>query len=86
MELTTQEKQLLKEMRETQGYRILKRIEKEEEDVLFRRLATFDIDNERDREEIKKWQIYQRARNDFFQNTEHHLKEIYVPNNNFLDS
>lgn len=58
------------------GWKVLLEIEKEANDELYRRLATFNIDNEQDRTTIKIWQQYSKAREDF-QNTEKHLRDVY---------
>lgn len=77
MKLTEEQKQELKQLKNMPGWKVLLDIEKEANDELYRRLATFDIDNEQDRTTIKVWQQYSRARNDFFQNTEKHIREVY---------
>lgn len=77
MKLTEEQKQELKQLKNMPGWKVLLEIEKEANDELYRRLATFDIDNEQDRTTIKIWQQYSRARNDFFQNTEKHIREVY---------
>lgn len=77
MKLTEEQKAELKQLKNMPGWKVLLEIEKEANDELYRRLATFDIDNEQDRTTIKIWQQYSRARNDFFQNTEKHIREVY---------
>ena len=77
MILNDEQKQELKQLKNMPGWKVLLDIEKEANDELYRRLATFDIDNEQDRTTIKVWQQYSRARNDFFQNTEKHIREVY---------
>lgn len=77
MKLTEEQKQELKQLKNMPGWKVLLDIEKEANDELYRRLATFDVDNEKDRETIKIWQQYSRARNDFFNNTEKHIREVY---------
>lgn len=77
MKLTEEQKQELKQLKNMPGWKVLLDIEKDANDELYRRLATFDIDNEQDRITIKVWQQYSRARNDFFQNTEKHIREVY---------
>ena len=77
MKLNDEQKQELKQLKNMPGWKVLLDIEKEANDELYRRLATFDIDNEQDRTTIKVWQQYSRARNDFFQNTEKHIREVY---------
>ena len=77
MKLNDEQKQELKQLKNMPGWKVLLDIEKEANDELYRRLATFDIDNEQDRITIKVWQQYSRARNDFFQNTEKHIREVY---------
>lgn len=78
MKLTTEQKAELKQLKNMPWWKVLEAIEKEANDELFWRLATFDIDNEQDRLTIKKWQTYAQARKDFFNNTESHLKEAYI--------
>lgn len=77
MKLTEEQKAELKQLKNMPGWKVLLEIEKEANDELYRRLATFNIDNEQDRTTIKIWQQYSRARNDFFQNTEKHIREVY---------
>jgi len=79
MILTKEQKEDLKQLKKMPWFKVLELIEKEANDELFWRLATFDIDDEKDRNTIKQWQIYQRARTDFFNNTESYLREIYEP-------
>jgi len=85
MKLTNTEKDDLDSLKNHPWYKVLQTIEKEANDELFLRLSTFDIDNEKDRLEIKKWQIYQRARNDFFNNIEAYTREIYTNNIQGID-
>lgn len=77
MKLTEEQKAELKQLKNMPGWKVLLEIEKEANDELYRRLATFDIDNEQDRATIKVRQQYSRARNDFFWDTEKHLREVY---------
>jgi len=77
MKLTQEQKESLKQLKNMPWWKVLLEIEKEANDELYRRLATFDIDNEKDRTTIKIWQQYSKAREDFFQNTEKHIREVY---------
>ncbi len=80
MKLSQEEKDDLESLKRQPWYKVLLKIEKEANDELFSRLATFDLDNKEDVLEVKKYQIYQRARNDFFQNIESYTREVF--NNN----
>lgn len=77
MKLSQDQKDALKQLKKTEWWKVLLEIEKEANDELYSRLSTFDVDNEKDRLVIKKWQEYSRARNDFFQNTEKHIRDIF---------
>lgn len=77
MQLNKEQKADLEQLKKMPWFAVLKLIEKEANNELFERLATFDIDNEQSRETIKKYQIYQRARNDFFNNIDTHLREVF---------
>lgn len=77
MKLNREQKEELKQLTKMPWWKVLLEVEKEANDELYARLATFDVDNEKDRETIKIWQQYSRARNDFFKNTEQHLRDIY---------
>ena len=79
MILTEEQKRDLENLKNSPWYKVLKEIEKEANDELFSRLATFNLDDEKDIETIKKYQIYQRARNDFFQNIDWYLKKVFIP-------
>lgn len=79
MILTEQEKQELEELKHQRWFKVLQKIEEEAEKELFKRLAKFDVDDEIDRASIKKWQMYQMARTDFFNNIESHLRSVFVP-------
>jgi len=77
MKLNKDQKRSLEQFKEHPWFKVLKVIEKEAKTELFERLSKFDVDNEKDREVIKKWQVYQNARDDFFQNTDKHLREVF---------
>jgi len=77
MKLTQEQKESLKQLKNMPWWKVLLEIEKEANDELYRRLATFNVDNEQDRTTIKVWQQYSKAREDFFQNTEKHIREVY---------
>ena len=66
MKLNTEQQENLKQLKNMPGWKVLLEIEKEANDELYRRLATFNIDNEQDRATIKIWQQYSKAREDFF--------------------
>ena len=85
MKLSQEEKDDLESLKRQPWYKVLLKIEKEANDELFWRLATFDLDNKDDVLEVKKWQIYQRARNDFFQNIESYTREVFHNNIKGID-
>ena len=85
MKLSQEEKDDLESLKWQPWYKVLLKIEKEANDELFWRLATFDLDNKDDVLEVKKWQIYQRARNDFFQNIESYTREVFHNNIKGID-
>ena len=53
MNLTQDQKADLKSLKNHPWYKILELVEKEASDELFKRLATFDLDNEKDVEVMK---------------------------------
>ena len=65
MKLTKEELNQLKEMRETQWFKILERIEKEERQKLWEMLLTADLNDENQMKIIRENQIYVKARQDF---------------------
>ena len=79
IKLTEYEKKELEDFKRSKAYEILKRIEKEQNDYLYERLATFNIDDAKDREEIRRQQIYKKARDDFFLSIEDYIKKAYTP-------
>jgi hypothetical protein len=79
LQITEQDKIDLEDLKRSRGFEVLKRIEKEANDELFSRLAKFNIDDEKDRETIKRYQVYQTAREDFFRNIDNYLVKIYEP-------
>ena len=81
MILTEEEKRELKQLQNHPWFKVLQKIEKEASSILFERLATFNLENEENLKEIKKRQIYQKARKDFLFDVESHLYEITILNN-----
>ena len=81
MILTPEQKRDLENLKDSAWYKVLKLIEKESNDELYERLSTFDIDNEEDKKTIKRFQIYKKAREDFFNNIDSYLREVYTPSN-----
>lgn len=77
MKLSKEQKEELRQLTKMPWWKVLLEIEKESNNQLYERLATFNVDDEKDRQVIKKWQEYSRARNDFFKNTEQHLRDVY---------
>lgn len=77
MKLSKEQKEELRQLTKMPWWKVLLEIEKEANNQLYERLATFNVDDEKDRQVIKKWQEYSRARNDFFKNTEQHLRDVY---------
>ena len=65
MKLTKQELNYLKEMRETQWFKILEKIEEEERRKLWELLLTADLSDENQMKIIRENQIYAKARKDF---------------------
>lgn len=65
MKLTKQELNYLKEMRETQWFKILEKIEEEERRKLWEMLLTADLSDENQMKIIRENQIYAKARKDF---------------------
>lgn len=78
MILNEQEKKDLEEMKNSRGWQILEKIEKEARQLLWEELMKFNTTNQDDLDKIQKYQIYAEARQDFFKNTENHLKRIYA--------
>ena len=79
MQLTEQEQRDIEEMKNTQWWKILEKIEKEARQLLWERMMKFNVSDEKDIENIKNFQIYAEAREDFFSNIEKLLKKIYIP-------
>lgn len=77
IKISDQDKSDLEEFKKSRVFWVLKRIEKDANDELFSRLAKFNIDDEKDRETIKKYQIYQQAREEFFQNIESYVAKSF---------
>ena len=85
MQLTPEQKSDLEQLKKHAWFKVLQLIEKEANYELFERLATFDIDDEENKKIIKRYQTYQTARNDFFQNIDNHLREVFVNKIHWID-
>lgn len=79
MNLDTIDKENLKLLKNHPWYKVLQKIEEEEDRILWKRLATFNMDDEKDLKTIKWYQLYKKARDDFFMNTERYTRELYKP-------
>jgi hypothetical protein len=79
MQLTKEQKDILKELKASHGFRLLQLIEKEALDSLGRLCLDGNLDDPKVLETIKLNKIYAKARSDFLFNTDKHLSEIYTP-------
>lgn len=80
MKLTPEQKRSLKDLTTHPGYKVLQDIEKEAKLNLAQFLLTANLDDAEQMHILKKNQTYNKAREDFFQNVELHIAEIYTPN------
>jgi hypothetical protein len=78
MQLNTEDKENLKNLKSHPGWKVLLKVQEEADIKLFKDLAERDLTNEKNIETIKEWQIFKNARNEFFKDTEKHLRTIYV--------
>lgn len=78
MQLNTEDKENLKNLKSHPGWKVLLKVQEEADIKLFKDLSDWDLSNEKNIETLKEWQIYKNARNDFFKDTEKHLRDIYV--------
>lgn len=78
MQLTKDEKESLKAIKNHPWYKVLEKIHEEAMTNLWIRLLTkSDLEKPEDIAIIQKNKIYIQARSDFFRDTEKHLREIY---------
>ena len=80
MKLTKDEIESLKSFKNHPWYKILEKIENKASIDLWNLLLSWDLTDEKILDVIKKNQVYHKARKDFFENVESHIKEIYNPN------
>lgn len=78
MQLTKEQKEDLENLTKHPGWKVLLNVQEEADTALFRKLSDWDLSNEKNIETLKEWQVYKNARNDFFKDTEKHLRKIYV--------
>lgn len=78
MQLTPEQKADLKELVKSRGFKVLLLIHEQATNDLGRKLLTSKL-TESDIETIKKNQTYMRAREDFFQDVQKHINEVYIP-------
>jgi hypothetical protein len=78
MQLNTEDKENLKNLKSHPGWKVLLKVQEEADIKLFKDLSEWDLTNEKNIETLKERQIFKNARNDFFKDTEKHLRKIYV--------
>lgn len=78
MQLNKEQKEDLENLKNHPGWKVLLSVQEEADTTLFKKLSEWDLSVEKNIETLKEWQIYKNARNDFFQDTEKHLRKIYV--------
>lgn len=78
MQLNKEDKENLNNLKSHPGWKVLLKVQEECDNTLFKKLSEWDLSVEKNIETLKEWQIYKNARNDFFKDTEKHLREIYV--------
>jgi hypothetical protein len=78
MQLTKEQKEDLENLTKHPGWKVLLKVQEEADIILFKKLSDWDLTNEKNIETLKEWQVYKNARNDFFKDTEKHLRKIYV--------
>ena len=79
MILTTDQLESLKQIKKHPWYKVLELIEETASNNLWNLLLEADLTKEENLKIVKDNQLYIKARRDFLQNIEKHLKEIYTP-------
>lgn len=79
MELTKQDIEYLKALKDHPWYKVLERLENEATINLWKLLLSWNLEDQANLDIIKRNQIYHTARKDFFKNIEKHIREIYTP-------
>lgn len=77
--LTKDEIGYLKSLKDYPWYKVLEKIERQASIDLWQLLLKWDLNDEKILEVIKRNQLYAKARTDFFENIETHIREIYSP-------
>jgi len=79
MKLTDKQKEDLTWLTKHPWFKVLELIEEEQKIKLGNKILDVDLDDDKNKDFIKKQQIYIKARRDFLSNVSKHLKETYIP-------